>query len=164
MPAAKHRKPVNVCMLQSESIPFTDDRSNVELHATDFTDLNTHGTSRGPIQEAGTIEIHGGVLDTGTPGRGLPVENQARVIIADSPLLQCRSSWTGLPSWPPTHKKFEWESLNYKPISKKVVLMFGLLFLTFTYSLEFVWERTLFFRNTLITFTQLHTQYVYMQS
>lgn len=89
----------------SESVPFTYDRSNVHLHAANFADLNTHGTGRGSIPEAGSIEIHGGIFNTRTPGWGLPVEHHTRVFVADSPVLQGRSCRTRLPFWPPTHRK-----------------------------------------------------------
>lgn len=67
--------------------PFTYDRSGVRLHASDFADLNPHRTGGGHVPEAGYIEINGHILDTRTPGWSLPVEDDTRIIVADSPLL-----------------------------------------------------------------------------
>lgn len=67
--------------------PFAYDRSGVRLHAPDFADLDPHRTGGGDIQEAGHIEINGHILDTLTPGRSLPMEDDAGMIVADSPLF-----------------------------------------------------------------------------
>lgn len=68
-------------------LPFTYDRSWVPLHAPDFADLDPDRTGGGDVQEAGHIEINGHILDTRTPGRSLPVEDDAGMIVADSPLF-----------------------------------------------------------------------------
>lgn len=68
-------------------LPFTYDRSRVRLHAPDFADLDPGRTGGGDVQEAGHIEINGHIFDARTPGRRLPVEDDAGMIVADSPLF-----------------------------------------------------------------------------
>lgn len=50
------------------NVPFAHDSPHVHLHAADLTDLYTHSTGWGPIPEAGSIDSHGGILNTGPPG------------------------------------------------------------------------------------------------
>lgn len=87
------------------SLPFIYDRSNVRLYAADFPDLHPHSTGRRPPQAACSIEIHGGILDAGTPDRGFPVIDHTGVVITDLPLLQGWSCRTRLPSWSSTQQE-----------------------------------------------------------